>query len=342
LRRRDILLSAAATALVAPGLTAIGQNRSDNFDRRKAEIDAKAIADFPFKRVVVRGEDALPTWQKLKAAGEGVPVVLGNDDAVVTMMAAFDPTALKHEKSVPDILRAAATIKFPADLMAKRQSEDAIVSAETRTLVSGPDSSLPRVYENKNATGKVASYTEEWPTPGRSSQASELPAHPFGDQSRLLSPAEARAFLSRPPLAPEVGVWPGDVGEQQDDALLVAADPLSGKPYEKVHIALIPTDDWTTIPAYLRWGGWNGCPPPEFHVAALRSWRDRYGVELVGLSFDMMNLRVARRPHSRDEAIALAREQYVYCRETIEPPKQTYSMLAADLMASNWWYFWWS
>jgi hypothetical protein len=30
----------------------------------------------------------------------------------------------------------------------------------------------------------------------------------------------------------------------------------------KVHIALIPTD-WTTVPAHLRWGGWNACPHAE-------------------------------------------------------------------------------
>ncbi|HUB84844.1 MAG TPA: DUF4253 domain-containing protein [Rhizomicrobium sp.] len=339
MRRRDILLSTIATAVTAPCFSVMG--RDDASDKRAAEIYAQAIAEFPFKRIVVRGEDALPTWQKLKATGKGSPVVLGDDHAVVTMMAAFDPVALKGAKSVSDILRAAAAIKFPEDLKAKRQSDDATAAAETKKLVSGPDSGLPRIYENKDAQGKVVSHTEDWSMPGRSSQVPDLLAEMNGDHPRLLSPTEARAFLAHPPLLPEVGTWPANQDGQTGDVLLVASDPLSGKPYDKVHIALIPTDDWTAIPAYLRWGGWNDCPPPEFHVAALRSWRDRYGAELIGLSFDMMNLRVRRRPQSHDEAIALAREQYVYCRETIEPPKQTYSMLAADLMASNWWYFWW-
>ncbi len=108
---------------------------------------------------------------------------------------------------------------------------------------------------------------------------------------------------------PLVGDWPLILPEP-DTALAIAEDILSGRPLARVTIVLVPTDDPTTIPAHLRWGGWNANPPAEYHVAALRSWRDRYGAELVGLSLDVMNVRVARRPGSRDEAMALAREQY--------------------------------
>jgi hypothetical protein len=110
---------------------------------------------------------------------------------------------------------------------------------------------------------------------------------------------------------------------------------------DKVHIALIPTDDWTTIPAHLQWGGWNACPHPEFHVAALRSWRDRFGAELVGLSRDTLELRVSRRPQTREAALELAREQYAYCNDIVDQGVGTLSVLAADLMADPWWFFWW-
>ena len=123
--------------------------------------------------------------------------------------------------------------------------------------------------------------------------------------------------------------------------LSVADDLLTGKPLPKVYIGLVPTDDWTTIPAYLRWGGWNDCPRAEYHVAAMRTWRDRYGAELVGMSSDTINVRVATRPKSREEALALARDQYIYCADVIDQGVYTYSALAADLMANDWWYFWW-
>jgi hypothetical protein len=104
---------------------------------------------------------------------------------------------------------------------------------------------------------------------------------------------------------------------------------------------LVPTDDWTTVPAHLRWGGWNACPAPEYHIAALRAWRDRFGAELVGLAFDTMNLRVARRPQTRPEALDIAREQYLYCSDIVDQGVGTLSALAATLMASDWWFFWW-
>jgi hypothetical protein len=76
-------------------------------------------------------------------------------------------------------------------------------------------------------------------------------------------------------------------------------------------------------------------------VAAMRTWRDRYGAELIGMSSDTLNLRVATRPKTRQEALALARDHYVYCTDIVDQGLQTYSALAASLMANEWWFFWW-
>lgn len=140
-----------------------------------------------------------------------------------------------------------------------------------------------------------------------------------------------------------IGEWPdGDpTGASGEDGLTVAHDMRSGRAFEQVHILLIPTQDGSEVPAYLRWGNWNACPPPEYHVAALRSWHERYGVELVGIDGDTMNLRAARRPGSREEALALARELYRYCPDIVDQGAGTLSALAATLMASDWWFFWW-
>jgi hypothetical protein len=95
------------------------------------------------------------------------------------------------------------------------------------------------------------------------------------------------------------------------------------------------------FPAYLRWGNWNGCPAPEYHVAAFRSWRDRYGAELVGLSHDVVNIHVRRRPKTRGEALDLGRQQYLYCSDIVDQGVGTLNALAAALMEHDWWYFWW-
>lgn len=136
-----------------------------------------------------------------------------------------------------------------------------------------------------------------------------------------------------------LGDWPAEAS--YGSGLSVARDTLSGRPKAMVHIALIPTDDPTAIPAYMRWGNWNDCPSPAHHVAALRAWRSLYGAELIGLGADTINLRVSRNPTTRETALELARAQHVYCSDIIHQGVGSYRALAAGLMASDWWFFWW-
>jgi hypothetical protein len=174
--------------------------------------------------------------------------------------------------------------------------------------------------------------------PNKTSVAAILAAADCIRHPQDLAEERIRAAMLWEPPPPPVGEWPATpspsagltVAMNSDQALL-----------HKVHIALIPTDDWTTVPAHLRWGGWNACPRAEYHVAALRSWRDRFGAELIGLSSDRMDLRVARRPHTRAQALELAREHYIYCNDIVDQGEGTVSRLAACLIADDWWNFWW-
>lgn len=138
---------------------------------------------------------------------------------------------------------------------------------------------------------------------------------------------------------PPLGDWPAE--PSYAPGLSVAYHLLTGQPKSTVYIALIPTSDPTAIPAYMNWGNWNQCPPPAYHVAALRSWRDIYGAELIGLGADTINLRVSRRPATRDEALELARVHYAYCNDIIDQGVGAYRPLAAGLMTNDWWFFWW-
>jgi len=137
----------------------------------------------------------------------------------------------------------------------------------------------------------------------------------------------------------EVGDWPESRAVEPE--LAVAEDVLTGKPFSKVHIALVPAAQPWEVPAYLSWGGWNENPAPEYHVAALKSWYERYGAEPVGMSGDVINLRIARPVASREEALAVAREQYLYCYDIVDQGTGTLSVLAAGIQNGRWWYFWW-
>jgi len=146
--------------------------------------------------------------------------------------------------------------------------------------------------------------------------------------------------MRRPPSkGPPIGTWP-DAPQPAGPGLSVVYD-LKGKPLDRVHILLIPTQEGAAVPAFLRWGGWNACPAPEYQVAALRAWHERYGAELIGISGDVINLRVARRPTTRDAAMDLAREQYLYCEDIVDQGVGALAPLAATLMQEDWWFFWW-
>jgi len=298
-------------------------------ERRKAQAYAKAVADFPFERIEVRGEDALQVWQRLKTDRRGIPIVIGSEDSIVNLAEPFDRTFPRPQKSVAEILDAVSRIKIPDDLFARRKAADAASKAYAEKLAFGPDSELPTVIVNDDGSYIVTT------TVGGPAQVPPF----LAAKGRRLSPDETRAFLARESPGPKVGEWPSE--QPISSGLSVAMDLRSGKALPKVQIAFIPTDDWTTIPAHLRYGDWNDCPPPEIHVAALRAWRDAYGLELIGMSFDTMDLRAAKRPATREDALALAREQYAYCTDIIDQGTQTYSVLAASLMSDDWWFFWW-
>jgi hypothetical protein len=237
------------------------------------------MLNFPYEIVETSGEDALATWEKLKNAGRGTPVVLGSG------IEKFLPTQAQRAQLPPvqDILAVAATINFPDDFLRFRRDELA--------------ASMARLSEMNLPIGAA---DEEY----------------------------------EPPL----GEWPTETGEST--GLSVLYDYATGL-RSRVQIALIPTDDPAAIPAYLHWGDWNACPSPAYHVAALRAWRAQYGAELVGIDGDTMNLRVSRKPVTREEALDLARVQYAYCNDIIDQGVGSYRALAAELMVHNWWFFWW-
>ncbi len=142
------------------------------------------------------------------------------------------------------------------------------------------------------------------------------------------------------PTDPELlGTWPSKAEPQNE--LYRLQDLQRGGRIRRAHIVVLPTADATEAPAWLRFGGWNDCPAPEYLVAALRDWRDRYGAVPVVISSDVMEVMVSRRPESREEALDLAIEQYRVCEDIVVQGTQTISALAATLAISDFWFFWW-
>lgn len=140
----------------------------------------------------------------------------------------------------------------------------------------------------------------------------------------------------------EVGTWPVITpGQTFEPDVSVAFNLATGKPYDSVHVVFIPTEHSFEIPAYLRWGDWNACPPSEYHVAALRRWHQAFGLELVGINGDRMDARVIRPPSQRAEALSVAKEIYQYCPDIVDQGTETLSALAGTMVTGHRWNFWW-
>ena len=326
MRRRDVVLGGLASGLMA-GATGrlaradLSSPSVEEFQRTAAEWRAKALAGFPYERIETTGAEALAAWRKLKAEGRGVPVVIGDDDHVAQLMDGFavltggTASMLSKDQIIATArktLERAGKLRHPDDLRMRRAKESADARAFLEDLVKRGDTShLPTVTIQS------------------------------ADSSRVLSEQEVLAEMMEDH-EPPLGSWPADEPEITPDTLgLTVALEMFRDPLPKVSIALIPAADATEIPAYLNLGNWNAMPAPEYHVAALRSWRDRHGAELVGLNSDTFNLQVSRPPASREEALALAREQYEYCADIVDQGTGSLSALAASLKVDRWWYFWW-
>ena len=106
-------------------------------------------------------------------------------------------------------------------------------------------------------------------------------------------------------------------------------------------LAFIPITKSWEAPAYLLFGDYNACPSAAVHVAMLRYWSEQYHLRLACISSDVIEVFVDQPPPSKDDAMALAKEQYIYCDDIVDQGVGYISNLAVQLWQSPVWYFWW-
>ncbi len=112
-------------------------------------------------------------------------------------------------------------------------------------------------------------------------------------------------------------------------------------PLPNAIILLIPAKKSYLAPAYLDFGDVNACPKPAVHVAAAKWWQRKYGAELVSITDDSLEFYVKNPPRTDQEALKLAREQFIYCPDTVKQGAGNLSQLAADIYNAKFWTFWW-
>jgi len=113
------------------------------------------------------------------------------------------------------------------------------------------------------------------------------------------------------------------------------------KPLPRVCLAFLPTIRSWEIPALLSFGDWNECPPPDVHIGLMKHWYEQYGAEFVGVTEDVIEMRVTQPPADPSAAQTLAREQFLYCSDIVHQGVGTTRALASLLQGGTAWYFWW-
>lgn len=135
------------------------------------------------------------------------------------------------------------------------------------------------------------------------------------------------------------GLWPKESSPCPD--FQIPFDVLKRTPLPVVNIALVPTMTCWHVPAFLRFGAWNECPGPEEHAAVMKLWHQCQGAEVVGITRDVVEMRVGKPPSKKVDALNLAKQQYLYCQDIVDQGTETLESLAAGLLNGTAWYFWW-
>uniref|UniRef100_A0AAU2JR21 DUF4253 domain-containing protein n=1 Tax=Streptomyces sp. NBC_00049 TaxID=2903617 RepID=A0AAU2JR21_9ACTN len=148
-------------------------------------------------------------------------------------------------------------------------------------------------------------------------------------------------------IAPFGRDWPGLAPAGRDpeaagaDALAreLIRDGWFGRP----RLALVPVGRGADVPAAIRWSGPVNHENDTARISAvLRSWEDRYGVRVLALGFDRLDLHVAAPPRTLAEAIPLAAEHFAFCPDNVWQGSGTVRDYAQEaLVGSDHWSFWW-
>ncbi|WP_100445065.1 DUF4253 domain-containing protein [Glycomyces xiaoerkulensis] len=113
-------------------------------------------------------------------------------------------------------------------------------------------------------------------------------------------------------------------------------------PQRDVLLGLIETDAGWKIPARFPWAGsTNWELYGAEHAAILRRWHRLYEVELVAMTYDVLELYVPHPPDA-EAALGVAHEAYAYCPDLLDSGVPTLEDLAEHMIRSKAWYFRWT
>ncbi|MFF3321165.1 DUF4253 domain-containing protein [Streptomyces sp. NPDC002889] len=149
-------------------------------------------------------------------------------------------------------------------------------------------------------------------------------------------------------IAPFTTAWPGlaPPGELRDDpdavAARLAAELVEDGRLPGARAGLVPARRSADVLTSLGWLGACNHTDTAPLSSILRSWEDRFGIRVVALHFDRLDLSVAAPPRTMDEALAVAAEHHAFCPDNVWQEYETIREYAAEaLLGKQHWTFWW-
>jgi len=136
-----------------------------------------------------------------------------------------------------------------------------------------------------------------------------------------------------------IGEWSDEI--ETETSFTFATDLVTRKPIADLIGLKMEVDSSWKIPAHLKYGGWNDCPHSEIHCAVWKYWEKKYGARIIGANSDTIEAYVTNPPKSKEEAMQLAWEQYLYCSDIVDQGVETISNLGVTLLNNKCWFFWW-
>jgi hypothetical protein len=107
-------------------------------------------------------------------------------------------------------------------------------------------------------------------------------------------------------------------------------------------LLLAPVKRGADLPAVVGWSGpINHSNQVAPLLALVRSWEDRFGVRVVRLGFDTLDVSVAAPPMTAEHALHVAAEHLAFCPDNVEQGPGSLRAYAETIRGCNNWSFWW-
>lgn len=150
-----------------------------------------------------------------------------------------------------------------------------------------------------------------------------------------------------PELAPYGRICPGPAAPAafMGDPAVVAdwyAHRLAADTGGAIQLGLVAARRSSDVPAVM---GWQGAVNHNEWIAplaaVLRSWEERFGVRLVRVGFNTLDLSVAAPPTTVQHALHVAAEHWAFCPDNIGQGPGDLRGYAEQIAGRNTWSFWW-